>query len=65
MHLHRLYTLAPQVGGEEGLGGYVAINEDYIVADRVGQGVRDWTEDRERVLPKQEGRAREDELARA
>jgi hypothetical protein len=31
----------------------------------VGQGVRDWTEDRERVLPKQEGRAREDELARA
>jgi hypothetical protein len=27
--------------------------------------VRDRAEDRERVLPKQEGRAREDELARA
>ena len=34
MHLHRLHTLAPQVGGEEGLGGCVAIDEDRLVADR-------------------------------
>jgi hypothetical protein len=64
MHFHRLYILAPQVSGEEGLGGCVAIDEDRIVTDRAGQDVRDWAEDRERVLPKQEGRAREDELAR-
>jgi hypothetical protein len=64
MHLHRLHTLTPQVGGEEGLSGCVAIDEDRIVADRAGQDVRDWAEDRERVLPKQEGRARKDELVR-
>ena len=65
MHLHRLHTQAPQVGGEEGLGGCIAIDEDRIVADRAGQDVRDRAEDRERVLPKQEGCARQDELARA
>ena len=65
MHLHRLYILAPQVGGVERLGGCVAVDEDRIVADRAGQDVRDRAEDRERVLPKQEGRAREGELARA
>jgi len=65
MHLHRLHTQAPQVGGEEGLGGCIAIDEDRIVADRAGQDVRDRAEERERVLPKQEGCARQDELARA
>jgi len=34
-----------------------------IVADRTGQDVRDWTEDRERILPKQEGRTKNDKLA--
>ena len=65
MHLHRLHTQAPQVGGKEGLGGCVAIDEDRIVADHAGQDVRDRAEDGETVLPKQEGRAREDRLARA
>ena len=63
--LHHLHFLGPQVRGEEGLGGRVAIDEDRIVADRAGQDVRDQAEDRARVLPKQEGRAKEDELARA
>jgi hypothetical protein len=64
MHLHCLYTLTPQVGGKEGLSGCVAIDEDRIVADRTSQDVRDRAEDKERVLPKQEGCARRDELVK-
>lgn len=64
MHLHRLYILAPQISSEERLGGCIAVDENRIVADRAGQDVRDRAEDGKRVLPKQEGRAREGELAR-
>lgn len=36
VYLHRLYIRAPQVSGEEGLGGYIAVDEDRIVTDRAG-----------------------------
>jgi hypothetical protein len=65
VHLHRLDLLAPQVSNEEGLSGYIAVNEDCIVTDRVGQDMRDQVKDREKVLLKQEGHAREGELTRA
>lgn len=57
MDLHRLHVLTPQVRGKEGLGRCVAIDEDRVIADRTGQDVGDRTEDRERILPKKEGRA--------
>jgi hypothetical protein len=65
MHLHRLYTQALQVNSEEGLGGYVTIDEDRIVADRAGQDVRDRVKDKETVFPKQEGHVGKDRLTRA
>ena len=64
MDLHRLYILTPQVRGKEGLGGYIAIDEDRVIADRTGQDVGDRTEDREGILPKEEGRAVRVELAK-
>ena len=63
MDLHRLYVLTPQIRGKEGLGGCVAIDEDRVIADRTGQDVGDRTEDREGILPEEEGRAVGVELA--
>ena len=57
VHLHRHHPLTPQVRREEGLGRCVAVDEDRVIADRTGQDVGDRTEDGERVLPEQEGRA--------
>ncbi len=64
MDLHRLHVLTPQVRGKEGLSGCVAIDKDRVIADRTGQDVGDQTEDRERIFPKEEGRAMSVELAR-
>jgi len=49
MDLHRLHVLTPQVRGQEGLGGRVAIDEDRVIADRTGQDVEEGTEDRKVV----------------
>jgi hypothetical protein len=60
VHLERTHALARQVRGVERLGGCVAIDEDCIIADCAGQDMGDRIEDRERVFPEEEGRARID-----
>jgi hypothetical protein len=57
VHLYRPHPLTPQVRREEGLGRCIAVDKDRVIADRASQDVRDRTEDGERVLPEQEGRA--------
>ena len=64
MDLHCLHVLTPQVRVEERLSRRVAIDEDRVVADRTGQDVGDWAEDRKGILPEEKGRAMRVELAR-
>jgi hypothetical protein len=52
VYLYRLYICSPQIRSKEGLGRYIAINEDRLVTDCTGQDVRDRVEEGERVLPK-------------
>jgi hypothetical protein len=52
IYLYYLYSLAPHISGKEGLGGYIAINKDYIIANYAGQDIRDRAEDKARILPK-------------
>ena len=65
MDLHRLHILTPKICSKEGFCRCVAIDEDGIVADRTGQDVGDRTEDGERILSEEEGRAVRVRSARA
>lgn len=55
MHLQGLCPLAAQVCRKERFGRCVAVDQGRVIADRMCQNVRDWAEDREGVLPEQEG----------